>query len=113
MKDYIKKAIEGSWDRDDEGEYILPTERKWLEAKGALVEWEEAYFDHLVESYRGTCNSIGPKDESFLEDFDRYQDLDNEIFNCGTCGWWYDSSEEGESLNWERTCSECSADEEE
>ena len=111
IKDYIQGTIEDSWDRSDEGEYILPHERAWLVAEGAFEQWKDTYFEELVETYKGTCNSINPKDESFLEEFDMYRDFDDQIFECGTCGWWYDSSEEGESSNYERTCENCAEEE--
>ena len=113
IKDFIQIAIEDSWNRDDEDEYLAIGEKEWLVNNNALLAWKQAYFHDLVNNYQGSCNSISPKDESFLEEFDMFGDLDNEIFECGTCGWWYDSSEEGESSTYERTCEDCCKDEEE
>lgn len=66
----------------------------------------------LIEDLKGTCKTI----EEFLpegmgrEDIteEELEELDQEIFNCETCNWWYEQAENVEG----ETCSNCGEDEE-
>lgn len=68
----------------------------------------------IVEALQGTANTI---DEVLPEGMD-WSDLtaedhayiDQEIFNCATCGWWYEISEQSDNED-ENTCIDCHEDE--
>ena len=81
----IQELIENSWGED---EYLLEKDKQWLIDNGLLGTWEELFFLDLVQRYQGTCHSIEGKDDEFLDAFDKYGALDEEIFECTTCGWW-------------------------
>ena len=109
--DIIHRMVEAAWDLYDE--YLTEDQRKFLVSKDAMKQFQAAYFDDLVERYRGTCNFLMGKDKDFLEEFDMFQAFDDQIFNCAVCGWWCDESEQGHYNYGEPTCDECAKDEEE
>ena len=77
----------------------------------------------LIESLQGTCMSIDDAisqeytkaydeglDESSLT-IEESQQIDMEIFNCETCGWWFERCEESETE--EGHCDTCENEEDE
>jgi hypothetical protein len=101
---FVNSLVEEYWDKDC---YLNIADTTAVEEEGLSELWKDAYFDDMVERYCGTCNFLLGKDEKFLEDFNMYQAFDNQIFNCATCGWWYEAGEQGESENEEIICNEC------
>ena len=102
---FIQELVEKSWDYYDE--YIMESDRDILVKEAALEDWREAYFSDLVQRYQGTCDYLVSKDETFLEDFDMHQQLDDELFNCEQCGWWYEIAEMGDSDDGSLVCENC------
>jgi hypothetical protein len=107
LTEKVQEFIEANWDNDDE--WITPAQQEYLEDMGedAMALYRECYFADLVERYQGTCQSITGKDETFLEEFNLFDDLDNIQFECQQCGWWYESGDEGESENGDLICKDC------
>jgi len=78
--------------------------------------------DEIIESLRGTCDSLDNQLEQRNLNADdltmeyHYQ-IDEQIFNCSTCGWWCErcdlSTKSEECETHELTCRECDPDEEE
>lgn len=101
----IQSIIEANWDNDDE---YLPQEHKdYLVEHSLMAEWQLAYFLDLVDHYQGSCYSISGKHSDFLEDFDLFSDLDDIQFECGCCGWWYETGEQGHCPDGEDWCEDC------
>lgn len=50
--------------------------------------------------------SMDPEDQEFLENNDLCDRLDEIMFNCETCGWWAEASEQSEQED-QQTCQEC------
>lgn len=64
--------------------------------------------EELIESLYGTCQSLCEcceKHEIEEEDFsiEEIKQLDSEIFQCTSCGWWSEAGEQNE----EGECQEC------
>lgn len=71
----------------------------------------EDKIEKLIEHLRGTCVSMyeGCADMDIDEDdltLEELQQVDNEIFRCASCGWWYDKDECNE-VNGEWVCDDC------
>lgn len=71
----------------------------------------------LVEDLQGTCKTIQEflpegMDEDDLTEAD-HAHIDQEIFNCTECGWWYEVAQSTESADGENVCDECNPDDEE
>lgn len=66
----------------------------------------------IVEELTGTCKDV----DAVLGDDEDAMDpvlcatIDAEIFECETCGWWCEWSEESERLP--RNCTDCAPEEE-
>lgn len=65
----------------------------------------------LVELLEGSCDSLDEatyylfgKDSDFLSQ-DDLADIDDNVFKCECCGWWYNISEM--SGNGEQLCQDC------
>lgn len=64
--------------------------------------------DDLIFNLQGTCDSIDS-----LVDFSELSDeeiskIDDSIFDCSRCGWWYDNGEEAShDVCGERICENC------
>jgi hypothetical protein len=74
------------------------------------MDYEEIW-ENIIESLRGTCNSMA----SVLEQYNRldlenhlpfHNYVDHSIFLCDTCGWWCEMSEMADNDRWE--CESCS-----
>ncbi len=102
----ITQLIEESWGMDDT--YLSPEDRYDLMEQGLLTKWADAYFEDLGIRYQGTCTSLSCKDSEFLEEFDLFQELDNVLFECTGCGWWYESGDDGPCPAGEHWCTDCS-----
>lgn len=73
--------------------------------------------EQLIEHLKGTCKSLQEGcmdlfqiDDDELSDENRAQ-IDDEIFRCNTCDWWFECSDE--SIFSEGDCNECVPDDEE
>lgn len=71
----------------------------------------EKLIDEIIENTMGTCQSL----EEHLEYFDMEIDdlsmeelgyIDDSIFNCDCCGWWYDLGEISDCEH-STVCMEC------
>lgn len=73
----------------------------------------EDLWEQLIYDLQGTCEGL----DSFLErnapDLIDYQPfllhLDNQIFCCEVCNWWFELSDMADNDNWE--CRDCSTEE--
>lgn len=65
----------------------------------------EKMAEELADDLRGTCKSLPLDYMDMPLEFHRY--LDDRVFLCATCGWWYDASEESEDQYGEQVCLEC------
>lgn len=73
----------------------------------------------VIEHLQGTCGTLGNSiaevtEDDSLDDFcltsSQLDQVDNEIFECTTCGWWCEMSEacfEFEHDHVENTCEDC------
>ena len=69
----------------------------------------------LIEYLQGTCKSLSEAcNEHDIEHESLTQaeldELDNHIFECPVCNWWYETSEMQTADNGENVCSECLED---
>jgi len=74
-----------------------------------LTQW-----DSIVNELRGSCLSLEEvledhDAETLLDDMGFLKHLDGHIFQCTTCGWWFDHDDEAsEEFGLEEwTCLEC------
>lgn len=68
--------------------------------------------EQIIEDLKGTCDSLdgvcGNYDIDSMDlSIDELEQLDQEIFNCETCGWWCETSEMSEDEN---VCEDCFED---
>ena len=63
--------------------------------------------DELIDRLRGTCNESFDLDDYNLEELEY---LDECIFECTRCGWWYDIGDLGDCDVDELVCIECCDD---
>jgi len=75
---------------------------------------KEERIEKLIESLRGTCDSMTTKAEDLdLDDLDEAVTgaVDEAIFCCASCGWWCEqdeeASEEYDLDEW--TCRDCAS----
>ena len=69
----------------------------------------------IIEYTRGTCQSLDEVLEKFDESFDELtmedaEIIDENIFCCGNCGWWCETSEmadDWEDHHDEPCCEDC------
>jgi hypothetical protein len=71
--------------------------------------------DAIIDGLNGSCNSIEQEcafwDIDPIEFMDKYSEqLDNTIFNCESCGWWFDVGEHAESESSGWICQNCETD---
>lgn len=69
----------------------------------------------ITETLQGTCDDFDSTLEHFYPEMtkddltkDDYDEMDNEIFLCDICGWWYEVSERTENESGEDCCEDCS-----
>ncbi len=70
----------------------------------------------IIDGLRGSCNSMEQEcaywDVSPEEFLDKYaEELDDQIFNCESCGWWFEVGEESEKEPNRLICRNCEEDE--
>lgn len=71
----------------------------------------------LIEYLHGSCKSLDEGCQDLFEQdsevltADQLQEIDNEIFRCSQCGWWYEIAEESGKDESDLICNNC-ADEE-
>lgn len=76
---------------------------------------KHAQISFIIENLMGTCktveevcNEYGLEERDLAaEDFD---EIDNSIFLCADCGWWYDLGEQGECDGDDTICEKCYED---
>jgi len=81
-----------------------------------MVEFTTEEIEQIINYLQGTCKSIDDAIyDIFGEDRDindlsagDYASIDERIFLCNTCGWWYEQGEMAENDNWE--CEGCADD---
>lgn len=71
----------------------------------------DSHFDmqNVIDALSGTCDSLDDALQEFnmtIDDLviDDYNRLDNEIFKCTTCDWWYELCEQATD---EGVCDNC------
>ena len=69
--------------------------------------------EQAANELQGTCKAIyelGEEFEAAADDMDFCNRLDELVFECEVCNWWYEQSEmaEREDLRW--ICQECNED---
>ncbi len=74
-----------------------------------------ALWEQIIYDLNGTCDSLENKLEQHnaleLQDYIPFLNhVDNNIFCCTTCCWWYDISDMAENDDWE--CTNCAPSEE-
>ena len=68
--------------------------------------------EQLISELQGTCKTIqeflpeGMEEDDLTEE--DLQEIDNEVFLCSVCGWWYEICEESGSDESELICNDCS-----
>lgn len=72
----------------------------------------------VIESLEGSCDTIDDVIESLYPGMDEddltgddYNAIDNQIFRCPTCGWWFDLSEQSDNEEDTGDCENCYEDE--
>lgn len=81
------------------------------------MELTNEQVDELIAHLQGSCKSL---DEGCQDMFEKDEDvltseqllrIDQEIFHCATCGWWYEISEESGSDESDLICNDCAENE--
>jgi hypothetical protein len=73
---------------------------------------ENQLWDTIIQSLQGTCDTLYSVleyyDATHLEDDLQFLDyLDNQIFLCSSCNWWFEISEESGIDEHELICNYC------
>lgn len=77
------------------------TERDIIDFKDVKYWRPIVFVDEIIEYLQGTCKALYESldyyglEETDLNDAENSM-IDDEIFNCTECGWWYELSEMGE-----------------
>ena len=66
--------------------------------------------DEIYAEYCGTCDSLP---EEVLADSDLCEQVEHLMFECMTCNWWCDVSEQREDDSGQNVCSDCKDDDDE
>ena len=71
--------------------------------------------DALIDRTMGTCQSLDYHLEGFgmeLDDLslEELTYIDDAIFECGCCGWWYDLAELSDMVDQDTVCVRCVED---
>ncbi len=73
--------------------------------------------DELIDYLRGTCKTLNEgtqdlfeKDEEILSQ-SNLEKIDNEIFRCEQCDWWFDDSELNDNKG-SNFCDDCNREQE-
>lgn len=69
-------------------------------------------WDTIIEDLRGSCQNLDEPLENYdafhLEhDMDFLNYLDDRIFCCESCGWWYEISEQSDKFDDRLICENC------
>lgn len=74
----------------------------------------DTQIDELVDYLRGSCQSITAAlyslfdiDDEDIITLRQNGIIDDNIFNCATCGWWCDAGEYSENITDELICFDC------
>lgn len=78
-----------------------------------MKEISESIFEEFISDLEGSCSSSDDVSEKLGFDFDdlsaeQLEEMDEKIFCCTQCGWWYESS--GIVVISEWYCENCSED---
>lgn len=82
------------------------------------IKLTEPQIEELIQTLQGSCMSFDDGIQAVLdtEDFvdsniittEQHEHIDSEIFNCTTCGWWYEVCEMADNDDEsEPTCDSC------
>jgi hypothetical protein len=79
--------------------------------RGRIKMVENNKIEELINDLEGTCQSFsdGCDDLNIKENdltSNQLDMIDERIFNCSTCGWWFESGEQDEDNN----CIDCQDD---
>lgn len=79
--------------------------------------------EEIIDSIGGTCftdedgqieDCLGVDDVNDVENYDDiFQQIEENVFRCGRCGWWCDRGEEHEIEDEESCCDDCLTENEE
>lgn len=74
--------------------------------------------DQIIDHLNGSCDPLEQACEDFGVDADEFLDkyaseLDERIFNCESCGWWYEVGQHGEDPHGREICYNCEESNEE
>jgi hypothetical protein len=69
-------------------------------------------WDDIIQSLQGTCDALYDaldyyEAEYLQDDMQFLQYLDNHIFCCTCCSWWFEISEESGISETELVCNDC------
>lgn len=65
-----------------------------------------AYLQGSCKSLDEGCNDVFEQDEDVLT-MEQIERIDQEIFKCAGCGWWYETAEESGSDDSDLICNNC------
>lgn len=71
--------------------------------------------EEIINGLQGTCKSLDEVLSHYeisyysLSD-ENFEQLDNAIFCCACCGWWYDTGELSSKIADEQVCTDCEDD---
>ena len=60
----------------------------------------------IVDTYLGTCDCMTNKHETWMQRYDLYARVQNQMFLCSQCGWWC-GAEELNVVEAELVCNDC------
>lgn len=81
------------------------------------VEIDEDLLDEIITDLMGTCRDIDDVLNDYDIEFDDLEDehfsyIDDTIFCCDQCGWWFEISDSNDYENGMLICNHCLDDEE-
>lgn len=79
-----------------------------------MSKFNDRQINYIIATLQGTCGDLGSTIEELFngelteEDLteDNHQTIENEIFRCEECGWWYESVSKSEVED-ESICDDC------
>ena len=78
------------------------------------MEINNEQLQELIAYLQGSCKSLDEACQDMFEQdsgdcltTEQLEEIDQEIFNCTQCGWWFELAEESESEDGEMICNGC------
>jgi len=86
---------------------------EYLKEEGKFESMTDtAIAQEIVEDYVGTCHSLSSEDYDWLDENGFLEFVDEQIFECEVCGWWWEISDQGDSEKHNgMVCTDCVEDE--